>query len=147
MSATGDAGDRGATLLEAMVVLAIVGLISGLAFPNLARGLQARSLQHAARTLAGDLVLARGDAIRRGQPVTFAVSADGAAYGWTGAERRTLGPETRLAMSQPLITFDTDGVTGSAVTLTLRGPPGECRLTLDPATGRTRESVGPETRG
>ena len=144
MLATGDAGEAGATLLEAMVVLAIVGLISGLAFPNIARGIQAQSLRHEFRTLSSDLMLARGDAIRKGQPVTFAVSADGRAYGWTGAERRLLGPDTRLAMSQAAITFDTDGAAGSEVILSLRGPPGERRMALDPATGRTREGPVPE---
>jgi len=147
MSATGDASERGATLLEAMVVLAIAGLIAGLAFPNIARGIQAQSMRHAARTLVADLALARSDSIRRGQPVTFAVAADGRAYGWTGAERRALPPDVRLSMSVQALSFDSDGRTPVAAALSLRGPAGERLLSLDPRTGRAVEGLRQEARG
>ena len=147
MSATGDASETGATLLEAMVVLAISGLIAGLAFPNIARGMQAQALRHEARTLVADLALARSDAIRRGQPVTFAVAADGRAYGWTGAERRSLTPDVRLSMSVQALSFDPDGRTPGPAALSLRGPAGERTLSLDPATGRAVEGLRQEAGG
>jgi general secretion pathway protein H len=139
MSATGEASDRGSTLLEAMVVLAIAGLIAGMAFPNLARGLQAGALRHATRALAGDLATARHDAIRSGSPITFAVAGDGRGYGWTGSGRRQAPPDMVLAMSPNAVTFDPEGRALAAANLTVGSAHGERRLFIDPTSGRARE--------
>ena len=64
--------EEGFTLLELLVVIAIMGLVIGLvAMRGGDRAAQMR-LPEAAATLAGDLRLARLEAIRRGELVRFA---------------------------------------------------------------------------
>lgn len=66
----------GFTLLEALVVLAVLGVLLGLAVPTL-KNLQAKhQLQAQAEVLLGSLLLARSEAIRRQQPITLCPHAD-----------------------------------------------------------------------
>jgi type IV fimbrial biogenesis protein FimT len=60
----------GFTLLEALVVLSIVGVLLGLAVPSLTKLFAKHQLQAQAQGLLDSLLLARSEALRRQQPVT-----------------------------------------------------------------------------
>jgi type IV fimbrial biogenesis protein FimT len=66
----------GFTLLEALVVLAVLGVLLGMAIPTFANLQAKQQLQAQAEGLLGSLQLARSEAIRRQQPVTLCPRAD-----------------------------------------------------------------------
>lgn len=67
--------ERGFTLLEVTVGLAIVAIAAGLVLPRLA-DLGALRVTSAARRLAGDLTIARDRAILGGRPVRLVVDVE-----------------------------------------------------------------------
>lgn len=63
----------GFTLLEALVVLALLGVLLALAAPSLSGLRQSHQMQSQAEQLLGSLMLARSEALRRQQRVTVCV--------------------------------------------------------------------------
>jgi len=72
---------RGLTLIEAMIVLAIGAVLLSLALPSFTTHLQRQRLKGAAQSLAADLSEARFEAARRGQTLHL-VYAPGANWCW-----------------------------------------------------------------
>ena len=79
----------GFTLIEIMVVLAIIGVVIGLAVPFLARREPAANLAGASVELAAALRAARAEAIARDRPVVFSGGTGG--YFIDGRWRRLAG--------------------------------------------------------
>ena len=67
----------GFTLLEALVVMALLGVMVSLAAPAMSALRQQHQLQAEAEGLLGSLVLARSEALRRQQRVTVCASVTG----------------------------------------------------------------------
>lgn len=72
----------GATLVEAAAVVAVVGVVVGLAVPSLERSVQRRHLEGAAAQLETDIHYARSLAVARSMPlrISFEASATGSCY-------------------------------------------------------------------
>lgn len=72
----------GFTLIELILVLAVISILLSVALPDL-RGVMARNqLIGQANELAGALSLARSEAVTRGVQTGFCVSTDGETCGW-----------------------------------------------------------------
>jgi type IV fimbrial biogenesis protein FimT len=78
--------DRGFTLSELLVAVAITALLLALAAPGFARQRGAAALRGASNQTLAALQLARRIALARGQSVTVCPSADGVACGFAGDE-------------------------------------------------------------
>lgn len=70
-------GWSGFTLLEALVVLALLGTLMALAAPSLTELRQKHQMQSQAERLLGSLMLARSEALRRQQRVTLCLRSAG----------------------------------------------------------------------
>lgn len=75
---------RGLTLLELMIGLAVLAVLSALAWPSYQGRLARERLNNVAQAMAGDLVEARFEAARRGQPLHVELTA-GAQWCWAVA--------------------------------------------------------------
>ncbi|MGI4881476.1 MAG: pilus assembly FimT family protein [Janthinobacterium lividum] len=133
MSATGD----GFTLIEMLVVLAIMGLIAGLGFPRLERAIATQDLRRTGSEVAAALRAARARALRTGSPAVF-VAGPGSRF-WVGGEPAQTAPVpvTVEAWPRGRITFFGDG-SSSGGTATVAGPARRLDLVVEPATGLFR---------
>lgn len=62
---------RGVTLLEVMIVVSILGITAGVAWPKFIETRHQMAVESAAQRLARDLGLARTEAIKRNRPVSL----------------------------------------------------------------------------
>jgi type IV fimbrial biogenesis protein FimT len=68
----------GFTLIELMVVIALIAVLSAVAVPSMQKMLKTNRVQTEASSFVSDLMLARTEAVKRGQNVSVCVSSDGA---------------------------------------------------------------------
>jgi general secretion pathway protein H len=135
MSVTGDRPDAGTTLLEALVVLAITGLIGGLVFPSVERTLDVLSLRQSTSVLVANLRSARAQALRTGQPTELGVARDGARYAWPGGGEQRLPADERVSLTgAERIVFYADGSSGGGQ-LSVTGSGRRIDIAVDSATG------------
>lgn len=121
---------RGFTLMEALVVLVIVGILAVVAFPAMTTFFTKQSIRSTAYDLFADLIFARSEAINRGTTVSI-VGASGTDWkqGWTIRENAggtTLRSQPArdsaivFTSSDSTVTFDRSGRVGdSTVTFTI----------------------------
>jgi general secretion pathway protein H len=120
MSETGRRGDAGTTLIEALVVVAITGLVATVGFPTLRQSLLTLSQRQTAVVVATRIRQVRADALRRDRPAAFAVSPDGARYGASRSPATTTPPGVSLASaSGAAIVFFGDGSSSGGVILVI----------------------------
>lgn len=129
----------GFTLLEMLVILAILSLIAGIAFPSVDKAMRRQAFVEAATRVEGLLHAARARSIATGRAARFAVSADRHGFGFGDTVDHL--PDTVLAtLPDGAILFFADGTaTGGRVTVAGQGQ--ERRWTIRAATGsieRTR---------
>lgn len=118
--------ERGATLIEMMVAVAIVVVLLGLAAPNFAAWIQSSQIRTAAESVQNGLQLAKAEAVRRNSSVGFyltstmdnacALSATGT--NWVVSQRTPTGlcasaPSETAAAPDPLIVQVRSGTEGS----------------------------------
>ena len=123
------------SLLETLVVFAIVALLGALAYPRMEQAAQTALLRHAATVLTQDLRRTRAEALRSGHTAALEPAADGRRYLLPGRSQRQL-PEGMILRGTGDIRFFADGsATGGRVTLA--GAAGMLAVAVDPATGAT----------
>lgn len=81
---------RGFTMLEAMIVLAIVALVASLALPSFSAAAERARLKAAAEGLAADLAEARFEAAKRGSALHVEIHS-GTEWCWNVATRAGCG--------------------------------------------------------
>jgi type IV fimbrial biogenesis protein FimT len=142
-------GQAGMTLLELMVVLAVMAILLTIVPPSLSGLIQRNRVAAQVNGFVGDLQFARAEAVKEGLPVTVCTSSDGVtckgATSWnTGwivfadpiAKQTHDGTETVLRRQTPWTSSDTFTASNSisAITYTRDGfalsLPGNITLTL-----------------
>jgi type IV fimbrial biogenesis protein FimT len=111
----------GFTLVEAMIVIAIFGLLTTIALPSFSEFGRSQRIRAAGFDLVGDLLLARSEAIKRAGDVSVSGSAGGWSNGWTvtvegGAadgtvlqRRQAVGTGVDVVEAPAALTFDRNG--------------------------------------
>ena len=133
MSATGRRGEAGQTLMEMLVVVAILGMTTALVFPAWVSPLRRIQLYEARAALVAHLRDARSLSLRSGEVVSLEPAADGRGYGW--GTRRVYAPAPVSVAGDP-ITFYADG-SSSGGTLKLSERERTMSVAVDPVTGLT----------
>lgn len=112
--------ERGFTLLEMLVVLAITALIAGLLYPQLENARTSLRQRFAREHVAAAVEAARAAARRGGAPVSLAADRGATALVIGGSRQIVVDParELPLAMRPQTVTFYPDGsTTGGELTL------------------------------
>lgn len=152
--------ERGFTLVELLIVLAILGVLFGLALPALGEAVARYQLRSTRDALLASLHNARTTAIRHHLTVDLCPSRDGHtcalmedwSFGWVGRERASgvafdlSGPiHPRIAAARGIhrgkVAFQDTGTSGGMnqyITLCLRGKAGTALSLVISNTGRTR---------
>jgi prepilin-type N-terminal cleavage/methylation domain-containing protein len=135
MSVRGTSGDSGTTLIESLVVVAIVGLAAAIGFPRLQQALATVSRRETVSAVAAELREARAAALRADRPRQFVVARDGRAYAGpgSGAVRTAWGVELRPTSSRMIAFFGDGSSTGGALWVSAQGRSTLVRVS--PATG------------
>ncbi|MTW21807.1 GspH/FimT family pseudopilin [Allochromatium palmeri] len=149
---------RGVTLLELLIVIAILGLLLGVALPAMQDLIERNRLKAAAHALAEDLQWARSEAIKRNRPLGFSIDTGHWCYGVAPEEsgcdcRRTPGvagscslkrvlgdafPGVRLESTLSLTRFEPRRATAINGSLTLTSPSGSSLKVVLSRLGRVR---------
>ncbi len=147
MSAIGDQGEAGETLIEALVVVALTSLVALIGFPRLQQSLQVFSQHETVSIVAAQLRQTRAEAIRKDQPAIFAISPDGKGYATSGGAVSATPPGVSLqsrsapGMTGGAIAFFGDGSsTGGAVWVSAGGR--SLPIYVAPATGAVSGAGG-----
>jgi len=143
------AHSRGFTLVELLVVMALMGLLTALISPRVQSALPGFELRTAARELAAAFRETRAEAVRRGEPTVLTLEIDSGRYRVPGAETAARLPaglkvdalvaarDVAADKSRARYRFYPDGTaTGGQVTLA-RGD-AAYRVDIDWMTGRVR---------
>ena len=135
MSAIGSAQQNGFTLIEALVVVAIVALISGIGFPSLRSAVRAQEFASGQSNVTLALKETRAAAISGGRPAHFSVVRSGTMVNVDGADRAPLAEANRLvSLQNRSIIFFSDG-TSNGGKLTLRNDNRRADYVIYPTTG------------
>jgi len=91
---------KGFTLVELMIVIAILGIISAISAPNIVRGLPKYRLNRAARDITSNIRQARSNAIKTSSFVTIQFDLDKQRYSINGEWYPEADPNTNNALSE-----------------------------------------------
>jgi general secretion pathway protein H len=126
-------GARGFTLIEMLVVIAVLGLIAGIGFPAVDRALDRAEFRAAAARVELAAREARARAIGSGAPVAFGVPTGGGPIRRQG-DAFALPATMRLALPPQGLRFYPDGsATGGQIVLT--APRGRMTMRVSADTG------------
>jgi prepilin-type N-terminal cleavage/methylation domain-containing protein len=125
----------GFTLLEMLVVIAIVGLIGGLAFPALDRSIKAQALRTATVQVELAVRQAQADSLRLNRTVDLAPFRAGDRRATIGLARGPLGG-VQIEQSNGLRFFHDGTSNGGVITLTSAGR--RFRIEINAQTGVIR---------
>ena len=134
--------ERGFTLIEMLVTLAVAGLIAGVAFPRVQNAMGAMEFRRGAAQVTEGLRAARAEAIRTGVPVTLALEGRALVIGAGDPVALPASVSVTAGQDRP-VTFYPDGTAQPALYRILSRKAGaerERRVTVFGSTGYIAES-------
>ncbi|TMG76467.1 MAG: prepilin-type N-terminal cleavage/methylation domain-containing protein [Betaproteobacteria bacterium] len=127
---------RGFTLVEVLVTLAVLGVLLSLGAPSLAEWLQAQQIRAATEAIVNGMQVARAEAIRRNLTVRMVLEPP--TSGWTICEA-TVAPCDSTLLADPVTAKNViqsrspqEGTSNAIVTPTPAGPPPAIAVTFSP---------------
>lgn len=109
---------RGFTLLEALVVLAVVALVAAIGYPELQRGYTAIEARRARGEVSAAMLMARAQALRAGRPMSLVPAPGRTGIVIGGGKTIPLSGRSRIEAVPAQIWFYPDGSsTGGQLTL------------------------------
>ncbi|MFD2608375.1 Tfp pilus assembly protein FimT/FimU [Deinococcus taklimakanensis] len=129
----------GLTLLEMLVVLAILGIIAGIFYMNLMNSIRQQDVRNAAYQLVTDLRRARTDAQKTGQPVTVRIVNSTSSYA-----RQVAGAAEQTRTLERGVTVQSTGAAASSLAVTYQPPYGT--LAATGTTWRVQSPANPNIR-
>jgi len=115
----GGHSSSGFTLIEALVVLAVVGLAAGIAYPQLDRALGAVRARQARSDVSAALLTTRALALRTGAAADLKIDPDGNGFSIGGGAPHQLAGNAKIEGKPAQIWFYPDGTSlGGSLTLT-----------------------------
>jgi general secretion pathway protein H len=143
MSATGkQSGEDGFTLLEALVVVALTGLLGGLMFPRLQGAVAGQEFRTARSAMILGVREARAQAIRSGREARFLIAAGGTGFQVQGKALQAIPASVQLGKgggSDTPLSFYADG-TSNGGRLALVSRDRRAEFIVFPTTGLIAEA-------
>jgi Tfp pilus assembly protein FimT len=123
-----------------MVTMAIIALLLGAAFPNIATVTRIYGVRSAARQVYSELQNARMAAVMANQSYTFTINGGGTTYTVTPSPGTAMALETTgITMSAPNpITFASNGTASTTATVTVSNAFGDSVQVAVGSAGRIR---------
>ena len=115
------AASGGFTLIEIMIVVAIVAVLAAFGVPSMRDMIQASKMRSAGSDLYGALILARGEAIKRRTTVTVAPASSNWANGWTVTAGATTLQTQGALESGVLVQVNVPAATASSIVYGMNG--------------------------
>ena len=101
---------RGLSLIELLLVIALIGAATGLAAMALTSGLPGQQLRNGARQVAAELRFTRAQAIASGQAKVFQIDAGNREWSAAGRHKGQLPPEIAVVATTARLEQPADGV-------------------------------------
>jgi type IV fimbrial biogenesis protein FimT len=143
---------RGFTVLEAMIVMVVAGVVATLAAPAFSDFVIRQRIRNASFELMSDLVYARSEAVKRNVAVTISKTGTWS-DGWTVAagdtvlrQHPTLSANITIAMANPSVVFLLNGRASGSANFTIDDAAGRATIaahcvSVDPS-GRPQSTEG-----
>ena len=111
----------GFTMIELLVIVAIVGILIAVAAPSFTESTAKRSLEGVANELNADLQYAKSQAASVNVVVSMVTSANGYTVSSASATLKTIALDSKITLSSPLtVSFDPyRGFANTAIVITL----------------------------
>lgn len=125
----------GFTMIELMVIIAIVGILAAIGAPSLSESLARRSLEGVANELSADLQYTKSQAVSANTTVSMVTSAHGYTVSNSGTTFKTIALDSKITLTSPLtVSFEpyrdfADAAT--SITLTHTGTSAQLRVMAD----------------